>query len=102
MDNEVLYEDRHFKVTSEGDKFVLHFNLPNTDCRFDKLEVESLISSKRSELEDMLNGKLEDARRFLIDQGLNYDSVGFVLAQAYLIHGNLRGEKNLPKCQSGR
>ena len=100
MSNKVLYEDRHFRVTPDDEGLILHFNLSNKDYRFGGLEVRSLISKKRCELEDALNKKIVDARLLLIGQGLTYDSVGFVLAQAYAIHGDLARESKIPKCQS--
>ncbi|MBI2045755.1 hypothetical protein HYT23_06865 [Candidatus Pacearchaeota archaeon] len=102
MVNRVLYDDRQIKVSSNNGEFILHFNLPNKDYRFSKFEVEHLIKRSRPDLESALNGKIENAGLFLIDQGLTYDAVGFVLAQAYAIDGSLVKEENLPKCQSGR
>ncbi len=97
-----LYEDMHFRITSDNENIVLNFVLPNKSYRFSRLEVESLISKNRSELEDALNKKFVDARLLLIDQGLNYDSVGFVLAQAYARHGDLLREANIPRHHSNR
>ena len=100
MADRVLYEDRHFRVTPDGEGLILHFNLSNKDYRFGGLEVQSLISKKRSELEEALNKKIVDARLLLIDQGLTYDSIGFVLAHAYAVHGDLVRESKIPRCQS--
>jgi len=100
MADRVLYEDKHFTITPDRDGILLHFNLSNKDYRFGGLEVQSLISKNRHELKDTLDKKIEYAWIFLADQGLNYDSVGFVLAQAYAVHGDLMKEMNLPPCQS--
>lgn len=97
-----LYEDRHFRVIFDNESVILNFVLPNKSYRFSRLEVESLISKSRPELEIALNSKIEDARLLLIDQGLNYDSVGFVLAQAYARHGDLLREANIPRHHSNR
>lgn len=102
MADRVLYEDKHFKVTPDGEGLILHFNLSNKDYRFGGLEVQSLISKNRHELKDTLDKKIEYAWIFLADQGLNYDSVGFVLAQAYARHGDLMREENIPTRHSNR
>lgn len=102
MVQRILYEDQHFRVTPDDEGLILHFNLANKNYKFGKLEVQSLISKTRHELAEALDKKIEDAGLFLIDQGLNYDSVGFVLARAYAVHGDLVREENIPKHHSGR